>query len=163
MTEGAKYNDVDDDSKKAFAYHIEVCKSAMPEIFSPALDEEEGKKDEEMTDATPENPIEALFKKGPFVSLDKVFEMCNSGTAKLTREKNKLKEELQTLHYQMQISDELLSQQVLEVIGKEAESCWRFFHENADTIFELYPKLGKGELVVLSVCRDIITEVNQNV
>ena len=65
MTEGAKYNDVDDDSKKAFAYHIEVCKSAMPEIFSPALDEEEGKKDEEMTDATPENPIEALFKKRP--------------------------------------------------------------------------------------------------
>jgi len=151
-----KNTSIDQDSKKAFAYHIEVCKAAMPDFFGPTRTEKEAA--EEKPEVT-ETPVEALFKHAPSVTTDAVYQVVNTGLAKLVREKKQLNEELQQLHEKMEIADELLSQQILASMGKEAEGCWRFLQEHGEEIFEHYPKLGKGELVILSVCRDVVVEV----
>jgi len=56
-----------------------------------------------------------------------------------------------------------LRQQILESMGKEAEGCWRFLQEHGEEIFEHYSKLGKSELVILSLCRDVVSEVIEKI
>jgi len=154
---GQKRNTViDEDTKKAFAYHIEVCKAAMPDFFGPITEKEAAA---EVKPEVTETPVETLFKKAPAVTPDAVYQVVNTGLAKLVKEKKQLNEDLQQLYQKMEIADELLSHQILGSMGKEAEGCWRFILEHGEEIFQHYSKLGKGELVILSVCRDVVIEV----
>jgi len=148
---------IEDDTKKAFAYHIEVCKAAMSELFTAVAEVKEA----EEKPAVTETPIEAVFKHAPSLAMDSVYEVVNTGLTKLVRagEKKQLLEDLKQLYEKMQIADESLSHQILESIGKDAVGCWRFLHQHAEEIFELYTKLGKTELVILSVCRDVVATV----
>lgn len=158
---GQKKNpDIDEDTKKAFAYHIEVCKAAMSDLFNLVTEDKEPA--EEKPEVT-ETPVEALFKKAPAVALDVVYQVVNSGVPKLVREKKQLNEELQQLCQKMEYADESLSHQILGAMGKEAEGCWRFLQEHGEQILELYSKLGKAELVILSVCRDVVAEVFEKI
>jgi len=160
MTDKKRNTDIDEDTKKAFAYHIEVCKAAMTELFTPVTEEKETV--EEKTEVT-ETPVEALFKKAPAVTMDAVYQVANTGLTKLVREKKQLNDELQQLYEKMEISDESLRHQILESMGKEAEGCWRFLQEHGEEIFEHYSKLGKSELVILSLCRDVVSEVIEKI
>lgn len=160
MTDKKRNTEIEEDTKKAFAYHIEVCKAAMPALFNPVPEEKEPA--EEKPEVT-ETPVEALFKKAPAVTMDAVYQVVNTGLTKLVREKKQLNDELQQLYEKMEISDESLRHQILESMGKEAEGCWRFLQENGEAIFEHYSKVGKSELVILSLCRDVVAEVIEKI
>jgi len=160
MTDKKRNTELDEDTKKAFAYHIEICKAAMTDLFTPVKEEQEPAAE---APEVAENPVEALFKKAPAVTMDAVYQVVNTGLTQLVRNKKQLNEELQQLYEKMEISDESLRHQILESMGKEAEGCWRFLQEHGPEIFELYSKVGKSELVVLSLCRDVVSEVIEKI
>jgi len=159
MEDKKRNTEIEEDTKKAFAYHIEVCKAAMSDLFNPITEEKEEAEEKKAT----ETPMEALFKKAPAVTMDAVYQLVNTGLTKVVREKKQLNDELKELYEKMEISDESLRHQILESMGKEAEGCWRFLQEHGGEIFELYSKVGKSELVILSLCRDVVSEVIEKI
>ena len=152
LRKSPRYSQMDKDSKTAFAFHIEVCKSAMPEIFSHS------QKEEKIPKATTKDPVKTLFHKAPTVPIYKVYQLSTNRKIDLEK-KHLLKEELQGLLYQVENSNQRVCQKLMDVIDSDAKRSWRFIQDNAQTILNFFPRFGMGQLVILSACRDIIKNV----
>jgi len=147
VNKGLMVNKMSDENKKAFAYHVEVCKSAVPKLF------EEAAVVAEMKDEPAETEVQKLFKKAPTFSIATINTLISRG-AKVVKEKKSLLKELNDLNMKMQIVDNLLCLQLVEA-NTDEKKAWQFFQENTDQIIELFPSLEQTELVILDFCKDI--------
>jgi len=146
-TKGVSRVKLSDETKKAFAYHVEVCKTGMPTLFEETAAVTESKEEPE------ETPVQKLFKKAPKLSVSKVNDVVNRG-GKIMKEKKSLLNDLNDLNSKMQIVDNLLCIQLAEA-NPDEKRAWQFFQENADQIIELFPTLGVTELVILDFCKSV--------
>jgi len=135
-----------DETKKAFAYHVEICKTGMPNLFEEPA-EAETKEEPQETD------VQKLFKKAPKLSVGAINDVINRGS-KIVKEKKTLLNDLNDLNTKMQIVDNLLCLQLVEP-NPDEKKAWQFFQENADQLLEVFPSLGATELVILDFCKTL--------
>ena len=143
--------DLEAGTKLAFAYHIEMLKTAIPEIFTDDM-ETESKPDKEKE--TPKSDVEKLFENAPTASVSRIKEIISEGP-KILKNKAALLEELKNLHAKMQIADGNIISELLRISPNDDRLSWVFLMENFEKVTELYDQLGKTELVILDTCKKV--------
>jgi len=138
----------DDDTRKSFAYHIEVCKQAIPELFETDVNME----------VTKEVDLATLLKKAPRLTLDTLNEMIAAGP-KVVKDKQSLLKELTELVEKVKGLDLSFRHSLADMLLREDKECWLFLFDNFDAIVSLFDQFGKSELVLLGMCKTAALKV----